>query len=91
MEIISVDLSMTMTAAVPNPDCASFNESKSILQSENYFKTGEFGAEVWERGLGEVNSDSFRRHTVLFRRDFLGGQGRRHRRGLSQGDYPIHL
>src|SRR5436305_326344 len=26
----SVDLSMTMTAAVPRPDCASFNASKSI-------------------------------------------------------------
>jgi hypothetical protein len=29
--MMSVDLSITMTAAVPRPDCASFNESKSIL------------------------------------------------------------
>ena len=29
---MSVDLSMTMTAAVPRPDCTSFRASKSILQ-----------------------------------------------------------
>jgi hypothetical protein len=31
--IMSVDLSMTMTAAVPRPDCASFSASKSIRTS----------------------------------------------------------
>jgi hypothetical protein len=31
MEMMSVDLSITMTAAVPSPDCASLSESKSIL------------------------------------------------------------
>jgi hypothetical protein len=30
--MISVDLSMTMTAAVPRPDCTSFRASKSILR-----------------------------------------------------------
>src|SRR5271163_4838511 len=31
--IMSVDLSITMTAAVPRPDCTSLRESKSILGS----------------------------------------------------------
>jgi len=31
MATMSVDLSITMTAAVPNPDCTSFRASKSIL------------------------------------------------------------
>lgn len=32
---MSVDLSITMTAAVPRPDCTSLRESKSILQLVN--------------------------------------------------------
>jgi len=57
---MSVDLSMTMTAAVPRPDCTSFRASKSILQSdgaENGLLQDSITYVLWENGDGAASGD----------------------------------
>jgi hypothetical protein len=45
--MISVDLSITMTAAVPNPDCTSLRASKSILRLASEPKEVSGGSGLW--------------------------------------------